>query len=79
VSDFREKATLIRAWLKGNRLNQSLAQDYGSINGKPWQIDFDNECFFIAPIGDDDSEIRKRSDAIPEPEGRRHLARWVPL
>jgi len=26
--------------------------------------DFDNECFFIAPIGEDDSEIRKRSDAV---------------
>lgn len=26
--------------------------------------DFDNECFFIAPIGDDDSEIRKRSDGV---------------
>jgi hypothetical protein len=26
--------------------------------------DFDNECFFIAPIGDDDTEIRKRSDGV---------------
>jgi len=26
--------------------------------------DFNSECFFIAPIGDDDSEIRKRSDAV---------------
>lgn len=26
--------------------------------------DFDNECFFIAPIGDGDSEIRKRSDRV---------------
>jgi hypothetical protein len=26
--------------------------------------DFDNECFFIAPIGDDESEIRKRSDGV---------------
>lgn len=26
--------------------------------------DFDSECFFIAPIGEDDSEIRKRSDEI---------------
>ena len=27
-------------------------------------VDFDNECFYIAPIGDDESEIRKRSDGI---------------
>jgi hypothetical protein len=26
--------------------------------------DFDNECFFIAPIGDDDSDIRKRSNGV---------------
>lgn len=26
--------------------------------------DFDTECFFIAPIGDDDSEVRKRSDGV---------------
>jgi len=26
--------------------------------------DFDNECFFIAPIGEDGSEIRKRSDDV---------------
>jgi len=26
--------------------------------------DLDSECFFIAPIGDDPSEIRKRSDAV---------------
>jgi hypothetical protein len=26
--------------------------------------DFDNECFFIAPIGDDESEIRKRSNDV---------------
>lgn len=26
--------------------------------------DFDNECFFIAPIGEDESEIRKRSDDV---------------
>lgn len=26
--------------------------------------DFDSECFFIAPIGQDDSEIRKRSDGV---------------
>lgn len=26
--------------------------------------DFDSECFFIAPIGDGDSEIRKRSDGV---------------
>jgi hypothetical protein len=27
-------------------------------------VDFDSECFFIAPIGGDNSDIRKRSDAI---------------
>ena len=27
-------------------------------------VDFDSECFFIAPIGEDDSEIRKRSDEV---------------
>lgn len=27
-------------------------------------VDFDKECFFIAPIGSNDSEIRKRSDGI---------------
>jgi hypothetical protein len=27
-------------------------------------VDFDSECFFIAPIGEDDSEIRKRSDGV---------------
>lgn len=27
-------------------------------------IDFEQECFFIAPIGDDESEIRTRSDAV---------------
>jgi hypothetical protein len=26
--------------------------------------DFDSECFFIAPIGDEDTEIRKRSDGV---------------
>lgn len=26
--------------------------------------DFDQECFFIAPIGDDGSEVRKRSDGV---------------
>jgi hypothetical protein len=26
--------------------------------------DFDRECFFIAPIGPDDSDIRKRSDGV---------------
>ncbi|HXR60057.1 MAG TPA: hypothetical protein VN732_01910 [Solirubrobacterales bacterium] len=26
--------------------------------------DFDNECFFIAPIGEENSEIRKRSNAV---------------
>jgi hypothetical protein len=26
--------------------------------------EFDNECFFIAPIGKDESEIKKRSDAV---------------
>lgn len=30
----------------------------------PMAVDFDKECFFIAPIGDDDSEIRKRSDEV---------------
>lgn len=28
--------------------------------------DFDKECFFIAPIGDEDSDIRKRSDAVKD-------------
>lgn len=27
-------------------------------------IDLESECFFIAPIGDDGSEIRKRSDGV---------------
>lgn len=27
-------------------------------------MDFEQECFFIAPIGDADSEIRKRSDGV---------------
>jgi hypothetical protein len=27
-------------------------------------IDFDKECFFIAPIGPDDSDIRRRSDGV---------------
>lgn len=27
-------------------------------------IDFEQECFFIAPIGDDGTEIRKRSDGV---------------
>lgn len=27
-------------------------------------IDFDKECFFIGPIGPDDSEIRERSDGV---------------
>lgn len=26
--------------------------------------EFSSECFFIAPIGDDDSEVRKRSDGV---------------
>jgi hypothetical protein len=26
--------------------------------------DFDNECFFIAPIGDEETDIRKRSDGV---------------
>lgn len=28
------------------------------------EVSFENECFFIGPIGDDGSEIRKRSDAV---------------
>jgi hypothetical protein len=27
-------------------------------------VNFDKECFFIAPIGPDDSDIRKRSDGV---------------
>jgi hypothetical protein len=27
-------------------------------------IDFEQECFFIAPIGEDDSPVRKRSDGV---------------
>ena len=27
-------------------------------------IDFDQECFFIAPIGDDGTEVRRRSDGV---------------
>jgi len=27
-------------------------------------VEFERECFFIAPIGDDGSEIRKRSDGV---------------
>jgi hypothetical protein len=27
-------------------------------------VDFDSECFFIAPIGEDDSGVRKRSDGV---------------
>ena len=27
-------------------------------------IEFEQECFFIAPIGDDGGEIRKRSDGV---------------
>ena len=27
-------------------------------------VDFEQECFFIAPIGDDGTEIRKRSDGV---------------
>jgi hypothetical protein len=34
------------------------------IVAEPVAPDFDSECFFIAPIGEDDSEIRKRSDEV---------------
>lgn len=27
-------------------------------------LDFDKECFFIAPIGEDDSDVRRRSDGV---------------
>src|SRR3954451_22106291 len=55
------------------RLGLTLHDDnlrYAEVEGgweqvsSPAMADFDNECFFIAPIGDDDSDIRKRSNGV---------------
>jgi hypothetical protein len=42
----------------------ALSRGWEQVSSSPAMADFENECFFIAPIGEDSSEVRKRSDGV---------------